>query len=221
MRLYSYVFSTDCIEIRLLDMLSIISELASIAASLITVVAIIVGGSFAVFKFRVFRESKPHLTVSQEVRHRFIGTNFIHVVTYMKLHNSSKVAVQISGAMIRAQMVSPAFDDQIQTLYDSSGSENGHDTKRDPDTDEGAWSANDTHDSVPLWPLLETINRSWEKGELIIEPGGTDSQAYEFIIHRGIEAVLIYAHFQNADFKPKKKVPRGWDVTTVYDVKND
>ena len=48
-------------------------EWADIFQSLVTILAIIVGGIFALFKLQAFRDFDPHLTISHNVSHRLIG----------------------------------------------------------------------------------------------------------------------------------------------------
>ena len=178
------------------------SSVASIVTTIATIIALSVGGWFALFKIRIFRELKPHMTVSQDVTYRHIGSQYIHIMGKASIHNSSKVAVQIDQAFIRVQAVAPISDNEVEVLFaealtqEESGAENG-----------AIW-----------WPTLDEIDRSWGSGELIIEPGGTDTQAYEFIIDKEVEAVLVYAYFRNADHKEKTGVPQGWEVSAVYDL---
>ena len=82
-----------------------------------TIIALSVGGWFALFKIRIFRELKPHMTVSQDVTYRHIGSQYIHIMGKASIHNSSKVAVQIDQAFIRVQAVAPISDNEVEVLF--------------------------------------------------------------------------------------------------------
>ena len=70
-------------------------NLAGILQSVVTVVAIAGGGVFAYYELQVFRAFAPHLTISQEVSHRYIGDRYVHIAVTATLHNSSKVKIEL------------------------------------------------------------------------------------------------------------------------------
>ena len=47
-----------------------LKDLAAVIQSVVTAFALIAGGIFAAYKWQVFRESEPHLTVDNKVSHR-------------------------------------------------------------------------------------------------------------------------------------------------------
>ena len=57
-----------------METLEAIGLIATAVASIVTAIAILLGGIYAVFKLRVFRDLKPHLTITQRVSHRRVGT---------------------------------------------------------------------------------------------------------------------------------------------------
>ncbi len=173
-------------------------EIIESIESVITILAILLGGAYAIFKLGVFRDLKPHLTISQEVSHRFVGKKYVHLAVTAHLHNSSKVAIEIKHAKFRAQLISPLVDEEVERMYEETFSD---------DEDERLW-----------WPTLEEIDKSWSDGELIVEPNETHSETYEFIVGVETETVMIYAYFHNPRHKPDSRVAEGWDATTVYDL---
>lgn len=64
-------------------------EVLGIAQALVTIVAIVAGGSFAAYKWQVFRESEPHLTITHEVSFRRIGESYVHIAVTATLQNNS------------------------------------------------------------------------------------------------------------------------------------
>ena len=53
-------------------------ELLGVAQSLVTILAIIAGGIFATYKWQIFREFEPHLTITHEVSLRPVGESYVH-----------------------------------------------------------------------------------------------------------------------------------------------
>ena len=93
-------------------------DLAAIIRSLVTVVAIVGGGAFAYYKLQIFRVFEPHLTISHEVSHRYIGDNYVHIAVTATLHNSSKVKMELRKGVFLLQQISPLSDEEIEPLYE-------------------------------------------------------------------------------------------------------
>ena len=93
-------------------------DLAAIIQSLVTVVAIVGGGAFAYYKLQIFRVFEPHLTISHEVSHRYIGDNYVHIAVTATLHNSSKVKMELRKGFFLLQQISPLSDEEIEPLYE-------------------------------------------------------------------------------------------------------
>ena len=182
-----------------METVEIIEPIATVVASIVTAIAILLGGFYAVFKLRVFRDLKPHLTITQRVSHRSIGTKYVHVAVTASLHNSSKVAIAIRRSFSRLQTISPLADADIEQLYYDAFSD---------DDDVSIW-----------WPTLEEIEHPWDEGELIVEPSESHSETYEFIIGADIETILVYTYFYNPGYETDGNVAEGWHTTTVYDIK--
>ena len=175
-------------------------EIVESIESVVTILAILLGGAYAIFKLGVFRDLKPHLTITQSVSHRLVGSRYVHVAVTASLHNCSKVAIELRRALFRAQMISPLTDEDVELLYDDASVDND---------DTSIW-----------WPTLEEIDNYWDVGELIIEPHESHAQTYEFIIGSENRTILIYAYFHNPAHIENGNVAKGWEVTTVYDLGN-
>ena len=179
--------------------------IASVAASCATIVAIIVGGWFALFKLRIFRELKPHMTVTQEVTHRRISNGYVHVIATACLFNGSKVAVEIRRCAFQAYALSPLSDEMVESLYEDMIMREVEDTRKP-----SIW-----------WPLLDEVDRFWEGGELIIEPGSRHFESVEFVLTGDVKSVLIYGYFRNTSYTDNSAQARGWEVTTPHDIVSD
>ena len=84
-----------------------IKDMAGGIQSALTVFAIVVGGVFALFKLQVFRTFEPHLTITHEVHHRYVGDSYVHIDVTATLRNSSRVAVGLREGEFSIQQVNP------------------------------------------------------------------------------------------------------------------
>ena len=91
-------------------------DLVEIIQLFVVASAIVIGGFFTLHKLQIFRDFEPHLTVSQEVSHRFVGDKYIHVETTATLHNSSRVKIEVREGLFRLQRIAPTSDEEIREL---------------------------------------------------------------------------------------------------------
>ena len=173
-------------------------DVAAIIQSSVTAVAIVVGGVFAYYKLQLFRDLEPHLTITHEVSHRFIGDSYVHIAVTANLRNTSRVHIEILRYRFRLQEIAPASDTDIERLYDEVFEERREDYFQ--------------------WPVLDEIELDREKGDMIIEPGGTHRETLEFIISTEIETVMAYTYFYNSMRARKEQSAEGWGATTIYDI---
>ncbi len=182
---------------RIIFEVSILDSVRSIQA-VFTIIAITIGAIFAYFKLELFREFEPHLTINQNVSHRLISDEYVHIAVTAFLHNSSKVAVEIREALFRLQQISPLSDEEIQELYNETFIVGSYEHIQ--------------------WQMLDEINHNWQLNKLIIEPGESHAQTYEFIVSIDVATVLIYAYFHNPRYSTDDQATQGWATTSVHDV---
>ena len=162
-------------------------------------VAICIGGVFAYQRLQVFRTFEPHLTISHRVSHRYTGDSYVHIDVTATLYNSSKVQVELREGFSLLQLVAPASDEHIEAIYEAR--------------------LEDRSNVQQLqWATLDEIHREWESGELVVEPGQSHPETYEFIVLNDVESVMIYTYFYNPGFSFGASSAEGWVVTTVYDI---
>ena len=157
-----------------------------------TVVLICVGGIFAYQRLQIFRTFEPHLTITHKVSHRHISDSHTHIAVTATLRNSSKVQVELRGGLFRLQKIAPLFDETIKTLH--------------------AQVFIDKEQENIQWPTLDEVPRTWKKNVLIVEPGESHPETYEFIMPRGVaDSVLIYTYLYDCDsrFSQDAPSPRG------------
>ena len=171
-----------------------VEELAGSVQSVVAIVAILGGGAFAYYKLQIFRVFEPHLTISHEVSHRYIGDNYVHIAVTATLHNSSKVKMELRKGFFLLQQISPLSDEEIEPLYEQVFGDQDYEHIQ--------------------WPTLEEVDREFGEGELIVEPGESHPETFEFILPRGYDSVMAYTYFYN----PISQRPPGWAATKVYDM---
>ena len=177
-----------------------VKDLAGVFQSAVTVVAIVVGGIFAWFKLQAFRDFEPHLTVTHEIHHRVISQSYVHVDVTAILRNNSRVKIELKEADFAIQWIAPASDELVLELYDEV-------------FDDGV-------ESYIQWPTMDEGRRDWETGELLVEPGESHHETYEFLVSRDVEVVLIYTYFRNPRYPSPLQTAEGWGASTVYDIVN-
>lgn len=158
--------------------------------------AVVIGGIVALYKLQIFRDFQPHLTVTQKVSHRVVGNEYIHVEMTATLHNSSRVKIEVREGLFRLQQIAPLSDEEIMELY--------------------AQVFIDEESKHLQWPTLEEIDRKWAANELIVEPGESHQETYEFIVSREVTSVMVYAYFYNSRYPQSPS--EGWGATTVHDI---
>lgn len=161
-------------------------------------ITIVVGGSFALYKLGVFRDLKPHLTLEQEVTHRQVGDDYLHVAVRVTLINSSKVAMEIREAEFLTLQIDQLSNEEIETLYSEHISNEGKDYIQ--------------------WPQLQEILKTWGRNELVIEPNGRHYELYEIVVSNQIKCMLLSSYFANTKYRDGNHTPQGWEVVSILDV---
>ena len=174
------------------------SDSARLFQAVGAVAVIFVGGALAYQRLQIFRTFEPHLSISQEISHRFVGDEYIHLVVTVNLHNNSKVRVELQEASFLLQMIAPTTNDDVERLY-------------------GEVFVDETEEYLQ-WPILNEVPREWERGEIVIEPGERHQEICEFIVSAGVESVMAYTFFFNPEALNSIKSAEGWSSATVYDI---
>ena len=180
----------------------VFKDVSAVLQSFITALAIAAGGYFALFKLQVFRNLQPHLTISHEITHRVVSDSYVHISVTAVLRNSSRVKVELREGFFDLARIAPVTDEEVARLYGDVFYE-----KR------GDEMVEHIH-----WPALDTHTLIREEGELVVEPGGSHPETYEFIVSRDVKCVLAYTYFSNPRYSPGSGVAPGWQATTVYDM---
>ena len=170
-------------------------DLARITQASVTAIIVAVGAMFAAVKFQIFRESAPHVTVTQTVTHRRIGDSYVHLMVTATLYNSSKVKMDFRRAHFRLHQVAPATDEEVEMLYSDVFVEQKHRSLQ--------------------WLILDTVWLDQKGYTISVEPGESHQETCEFIVTTEVETVLIDTFF----YDPRQPaIPEGWGTTSIYDI---
>ncbi len=166
--------------------------------AIVTVIAILGGGFLAARRLQVFRPFEPHLTVTHEISHRPVGSQYVHIGVEVILHNTSRVSISLRKAEFLLQQVSPVSDSEVELLY--------------------AQVFEDQEQKDLQWEILNDIVRTWDEGEMIVEPGEIHHETAEFIVASRVESVLIFSFFHNPKYRENSKSVEGWSATSLHDI---
>ncbi len=212
--------SEDSIQVVETPITRTFRDLSGGIQSIVTVAAILAGGYLAWRNLHIFRAREPHVTIEHRLSHRLIGEDYVHISVTVTLHNSSRVHVEFRDGSFTLQQVAPVSNEDVEHLY--------------------AEVFVNEEEAYLQWPTLDDFRRPWDEEELVVEPGESEYQTYEFIVGRDIESVAISTYFFNSRVfgkipddielknakRPKQRLlrwrevrgPMGWGRTSVYDV---
>ena len=167
--------------------------------SFVTAIAIVIGGIWAYSRFQAFRTLQPHLYIRHRVTHRSLSESYLHIELTAVVHNTSRVHVELERGVAIVQEVAPISNAEAEALFEAALGDDA-----DP------W--------IP-WPIIGRMQRVWENPSLIVEPGATHSETFEFIVLKWEDqSLLLYTYFYNAEAQRHPEMNDGWSATTVYDV---
>ena len=173
-------------------------DVLRVIQSSVTILAIVAGGLFAAYKWQVFRESEPHLTITHEVSYRRVGESYVHIAVTATLENNAKVQTELHDGNFLIQQIAPALDEDVEAMYAQVFVE-------------------EEFVDIP-WPILVDVQREWEEGELIIEPGELHPETFELLVSEEVKSVMIYTYFFNSSYSQGTRSAEGWGATTVLDI---
>ena len=174
-------------------------NLTSGLQSIVTIIAFIIGGGWALWTFALRRQRYPRIATEHTISHWKLdgGNLLLHVV--VRLSNVGQVMFSPEYGVVRVQKILPLEDDMQQALAQ------GHDLVEEKETE-------------VLWPLIAP-EREYirQPGKIEIEPGESFDIHFDFVILTDkVRTIEVYSHFRNST----KKGNIGWSRTAIYDVSN-
>ena len=198
----------------------LVKDWLAIVGAALSIVVLIGGGVLARRNAQIFRARSPHVVISHEISHRFVGDSYVHIFVTAVMHNTSRVHIEFLDGFGSIQQVKPVSDDDVEHLYEQVF----------VDQDFGNLQ----------WAPLDTLRLHWPKDGLLVEPGETETEIFDFVVQRDVRSVAITTYFYNsrvvgkipddvkldAVTRRKKRTlrwrresgPLGWGRTSVYDI---
>lgn len=169
-------------------------EIAQIAQSVFTIIAVLVGGIWGYWLFVKNRQRYPRAQIEHSVFHRAISDDKILLHVIVKVSNLGNVLLSLVSLDTRIQKILPSSDEFIESIR------KGLDT-----VDEG--------EAEIEWPLIGSRELNLEKDKYEIEPGETQGIDCDFILGSDVEVIALYTYLKNVS---KRGREIGWDSTTIY-----
>ena len=191
--------------------------------ALVAMAAIGVAAYFAGRRWQIFRTGQPHLTIDHEITHRRISPGYVLVAVTATLRNSSRVKVEVRDAQFEVQQIGPLSDEDVEVIVEEA-------------------EEDDAQEQRPRWDTLARVRMSWEEDGLIVEPGESASELFEYIARRELKSLLLITSFANLGVLGKipndgdlgkaprqrrfilwydrgpKRGPKAWTRTSAYDI---
>ena len=166
------------------------------AGGVATMVGVAIAALVGYYKFQLFRESRPHLTIDLTASHRKVSPRYIHIGVTARLSNTSKVKIDVKRCVWELFVVAPyhadAIDGKINNFFDSGSAL----------WEEFGWSM------IP-WP-------GTQRPDLEIEPGETDEITYDFIVSNGVQSVAVTLAVDNEYYRDNPEC--GYETDAADDI---
>ena len=188
-----------------IEKLSGVKDLSSVFQAGVAVIAIVAGGIIALFRLEAYRDFEPHVDVTHETTYRIMNDTYAHINVRTTLHNTSKVKVEFTRAIFSIQRILPMSNEEIERIHDQ------------------VFLFGESKDLQ--WPTLNVVERTWNPGELVVEPGEKNSETQEFIIRlEDASSVKIVTYFhdrrrQQPSYEQEEPSEEfGWQAVTFLDI---
>ena len=188
-----------------IEKLSGVKDLSSVFQAGVAVIAIVAGGIIALFRLEAYRDFEPHVDVTHETTYRIMNDTYAHINVRTTLHNTSKVKVEFTRAMLSIQRVLPMSNEEIKRVHDQVFISKEHQDMQ--------------------WPILGVLENTWNPGELVVEPGEKHSEMHEFIVlleDASTVKILTYYYDQRSRRQSGNQYEQsdefGWQAVTFLDI---
>ena len=155
-----------------------VNEWLAIIGALATTAAVVVGGILAWRNSQIFRAKAPHVVITHEISHRPVGSEYVHIFVTAVLHNSSRVHIEFLDGFALLRQVRPVSDEDIERLY----------RQVFVAQEQGRFQ----------WFNLDQLRHHWDQDGLLVEPGETETDIFDFVVRRDVESVAVTTYFYNS-----------------------
>lgn len=164
--------------------------------SIVTIIAVLVGGVWTYRTFVQFRQDRPRLIITHSVNHFRVPKHLILLSVEEKFSNVGPVVLELTKGEIRIIPILP-LPDAVARLAKTPTPLNSEDPN--------------------VWPVLIWYPHLWDTNREFIEPGEADSIKNYFLIPDSIEVVNIVSFVAN----PAEGNNMAWRASTTYDLRSE
>jgi hypothetical protein len=179
------------------SLLSKVKDIADIANSLATIIALIIGGIWSYILFVRKRQKFSSADLTHQIKHMHIGNGKILLHVSISVINKGSTLLTLASGVTKIKQLLPLPIELQNRLVEGNNL-----------VEEG--------NSEVIWPNLQIRRINWEE-ELEIEPGESDQLIFDFVLDEKIQIIQVYTHLMN-ELKRKGERPLGWGLTTTYDI---
>jgi len=172
-------------------------EIVDIIQSLVTVIAIVVGGLCSYWLFVQNRQRYARASITHDITHVPIADDKILLHVSITVFNKGDILLPLESMETRIQCMLPPPDEVLDSIA------KGHELVSEGETEY-------------IWPSLDSRESRWKKHQREIEPNESQDIHYDFIIDAEIQVIQVYSFLEN-ETKPGRDI--GWDLTTLYDLR--
>ena len=185
------------------EKLTKVKDCFSIFQTVITFIAVCVGGLWTWHIFYLDDEASPHAALSQLVRHSKVNDSTRYVFVDFGIKNTGKTRLRLNCTLAEIRQISPISHDQEEILTTSKAKQ----TVNFP---------------VIPWTTLQRAQHNFSSSEWIVGPGETDHLHAEFLIPKEVQVFQIFGYVVDYDTDHDcSQFPAsdtGWVSLDTYDV---
>lgn len=168
-------------------------DIIPLLESVVTIIAIIVGGFWTYWLFIQNREKYPKAKIGHKVETLELDKETLIRLT-IEIKNIGKVKLTVKSGEVWLQQIKPIHSEIDKTLKDFKS--NNSEKKND----------------IP-WPTIDIRVLKFDENELYeLEPAENDHFHFDFVVDQEIEAVQFYTHIEN----DSKDIDIGWNHTSIH-----
>jgi hypothetical protein len=172
-------------------------DIFEIIQSVITTLAIIVGGIWSYMLFVSRRQKFPRAKIEHHIDYRSVGSTKMILSIDVMITNSSEVLLSLLSWEIKAKQVLPPRGQLVQFLLLESEEKSS------------------TAPEVIVWETIAVRKDEHKKGLFEIEPGEQHQFHLDFLLDADVSTILVESFFKNIE---KHGKPVGWSTTTIHDI---
>jgi hypothetical protein len=210
------------------SLLPLFKEVVDLLASLATILAVVLGGIWSYWLFRVRRHRHPRAEVTQTIVHKPLPHRKVLLNVVTTIVNSGEVLLPVKDGEVWVQQILPLTNPQLQRAL--QGGDDLFAALRNwlPTDDQERWQRE------IAWPRIALHRLQWAGGITEIEPGEKVQIQCDFILDQTVTLVRVSSLIANAEYsvsQPGNAAPRRWwkrwqrrrfipmwDVATLYEL---